>query len=270
MNNSLPLADRVSDAIEQYLVAKNLREESSKPKKFYISDMGKCMRIRYLKRKGIASELSPFVYWIFEMGNMIHDFGYKALEAQSLLLATEEPFETEHFSGRYDGKVRDIKPTLFDFKSAGEYAMKKAIAGGDSEENIAQILTTVMLKKDAGEEVADSGLLIYMNKEPKDQMPKIAFTREYVLTNVREKALRNEMDTLVNYWVDDKIPPCTCPAWMKPYNSYLPFCSMTEKDVKKYLNLMKNGQKLVSTKTKIFGISKNELEEDVRKELAHL
>lgn len=266
---------KISSAIEKYLIASNLREESTKEKKFYISDMGKCQRMRWLKRKGIKTELTTYVYWIFAMGNMIHDFGYKALEAQGLLLATEETMETDHFVGRFDGKVKtdSDKRAIFDFKSAGGYAFKKAINGADNEENISQILTYVMLqlKLKTDPLLSDSGIIVYLNKEPGDAIPKISHDMEYHLTSMREKSLNAEMDVMTDYWLKDKIPACTCPGWMRNYNSYLPFCLMSEKDIRKYLLVMRaEGKKVISTKQSIITVGINRDGSDKREEVFHL
>lgn len=262
---------KIATAIENYLVASNLREESQlKERKFYVSDMGKCLRMRWLKRKGVSTELTPYVYWIFAMGNMIHDYGYKALEAQGLLLQTEETIGTEHWSGRFDGKVKLEKPTIFDFKSAGQYAIKKAIAGADNEENISQILTYVMIYGKDHKDIGDSGVIVYMNKEPNDLVPIVAFDREYHLTNTRAKVLQDEMDKMVDFWITDTIPPCTCPAWMKNYNSYLPFCLMAEKDILKHTKLINNGYKIISTKQSIIHIGIDSKGVNKREEVFHL
>jgi hypothetical protein len=223
-----------------------------------------------LKRKGVSTELTPYVYWIFAMGDMIHNFGYKALEAQGLLLQTEETLSNEHWVGRFDGKVKLDKPTIFDFKSAGQYAIKKAIGGGENEENIAQILTYVLLYRKDHKDISDSGILVYMNKEPNDQVPVVAFDREYHLTNTRAKVLQDEMDLMVGFWLEDKIPPCTCPGWMKNYNSYLPFCSMVEKDIRKQLTWIKNGKRVISTKQSIIHVGVDDKGVDKREEVFHL
>ena len=88
--------------------------------------------------------------------------------------------------------------------------------------------------------------------------------REYILTPTRAKQLQTSMDELVSYWVDEKIPPCTCTGWMaqQKYNSYYPFCQMTDKEVKKYLAMISPERKIVSTKTAIY-----EVVDEVRKEL---
>lgn len=245
----------ISKAIEGYLIASNEKEESTKARKYYISDMGKCHRMRFLKRKGIRTSLEPYVYWIFAIGDMFHEFGYKALEAQSLLLQTEQALEAdEHWSGRYDGLVKNElgTPSVFDFKSSGGYAMKKAIAGADNEENIEQILTYILFERKRIPNLSNTGILVYMNKEPNDVVPLPAFDREYHLTNTREKKITEQMQRLVNYWVDDTIPDCTCPAWMKNYNSFLPFCQMDEKNIRKYLALLDDKTIVISTKKAIF------------------
>lgn len=249
---------QISNAIEQYLVASNIREESfHTAKKFYISDMGKCHRMRFFKRKGVKTEFAPFVYWTFAMGNMLHDYGYKALEAQGILLETEESFGNEHFSGRFDGivKTETKEKALFDFKSVGSYAMKKAMAGAPNEENIAQVLASVILVRETRKDLSNTGVLAFLNKEPNDQMPYICVDREYHLTSIREKALKQEMDTMVEYWLTNKVPNCTCPAWMKPYNSYLPICEMDNKQIKKLMLLLEKDTQFISTKQGLFKVT---------------
>lgn len=258
---------KITTAIETYLVSSRTREISTKEKKFYLSDMGKCMRVRWLKRKGVETESEPFVNWIFQLGDLIHDFGYKALEAQGLLLESEDYISDDHFIGRFDGLVKnneDNKKSVFDFKSAGQYKMKKIIDGEDDEENIAQLLTYTMFLKEKRKDISDSAYMIYINKEPSDKMPVMFFEREYHLTTWRAKQLKEEMDKLTSYWLKDEIPPCGCPGWMKDYNSFQPFCQATEKQIRETLKLVKEGRKLVSTK-KIAYLVKGESRKEVLK-----
>lgn len=256
----------ISESLEKYLSSKRLREESEvKDKKFYISDMGKCLRMRWAKRKGIASEFEPYVNWIFEIGDMFHDFGYKALEAQGILLESEDSMETEHFKGRHDGIIKTLEgKCIFDFKSTGAWKLNKYIGGDDDEENIAQVLSYLMILKDKRKDLQDTAYVSYINKEPGDKCPVISFDKEYHLTSWRAKKLQEEMDTLIEFWVKDKIPPCTCPAWAKPYNSYQPICSNTDKAVRGYLEYLKAGKKLISTKTTLYLID-GEIKKEVLK-----
>lgn len=253
---------KISNAIESYLNASNIREASTKEKKFYISDMGKCMRIRYLKRKGIETEFSPYVNWIFKMGDLIHDFGYKALESQGLLLEAEDYVENDHFIGRFDGIVKsEAGKSVMDFKSAGQYKMKKVVEGEDDEENIAQLLTYTMFLREKRKDISDTAYCIYINKEPNDKLPIVFFEKEYHLTKWREDQIREEMKTLVNYWEKDKIPPCSCPSWMKNYNSFQPFCGATDAKVKEVLEYLKAGNKLLSTKEAVYLLNGEKREE---------
>ena len=239
---------KITEAIEAYLKSSFEREETSGDKKFYVSDMGKCLRMRYLKRKGISTEFEPYVYWILQLGNLMHDYGYKALESQGILLAAEETVETEHFKGRYDGKVKNgDKPAPFDFKSTGSYKMKKIMEGEDDEENIAQLLTYTMLLQERGDDVGNSAFAVYLNKETSARLPIPFFQKEYILTNWRKQQLKDEMNKIINFWLEDKVPPCTCPNWMKDYNSYQPLCTMDEKRIKKVLAMLKSGKKIITT-----------------------
>jgi hypothetical protein len=242
-------------ALEEYLRLGDLREPSNKEKKFYVSDMGKCLRVRFLKRKGIGTEMDPYVNWILRMGSLLHDFGYKALEAQGVLIEAEDSIETEHFSGRSDGKVRnqlDQKKSIFDFKSVGKWKMQKIMKGEEDEDGIAQLLDYIMLCQEAGQDISDTGLMVYLNKEPSDDVPIPFFQREYHLTNWRRKQLHEEMDKIIDFWKKDRLPPCTCPGWMKSYNSYQPFCQADGDIVKKILKDLDNGKKLISTKKVVY------------------
>lgn len=256
----------IAEALQSYLISSNLHESSGKEKKFYLSDMGKCMRMRFFKRKGVETEFEPYVNWILQMGNLYHDFGYKALESQGLLLEAEDYVKSEHFIGRYDGviKYNDTKAP-FDFKSIGAYKLKKIMAGEEDEDNIAQVLSYTMFLREIRKDIGDTSFVVYINKEPSDKLPVAFFQREYHLTSWREKQLKEEMDKLVNFWQDDKIPPCTCPSWMKDYNSFQPICGATTIEVTKYLKLLEDGKKLLSNKKSLYVI-----EEEKRKELKNI
>jgi len=238
----------IATSLQEYLEASFDRGGAKSSKKFYVSDMGKCMRMRYVKRKGVASAFKPHVYWILQLGNILHDYGYKALEAKGLLLEAEDYVQNEHFIGRFDGIIKNgKKKSVFDFKSVGGWKMNKYVAGNDDETNIAQTLTYVMMLKEIRKDLNDTGIVVYLNKEPSDKAPFAFFQKEYHLTSRREDQLHEEMDKLVNYWEKDKLPPCTCPSWMKNYNSYLPFCSSSDNDVKGYLKHLEDGNQLIST-----------------------
>jgi hypothetical protein len=257
----------IAKALEQHLVSSFENKEEKVGKKFYLSDTGKCLRMRFLKRKGIGIEFAPYVYWTLQMGNILHDYGYKVLEASGLLLEAEEYVNTEHFSGRFDGMVKadpeshnihqpEISKSIFDFKSTGKWKLKKVIAGEEDEEYIKQLLSYVMLLQDSGrKEVSSTAYIVYLNKEPGDELPMAFFQKEVHLTSWRRKQLKEEMDNIVKYWLKDKVPPCTCPMWMKPYNAYLPLCQSKEAQVKEVLKYMKAGNKIVTTNQELYMIN---------------
>jgi len=254
----------IAKKLEKYLVlSKQFEDKGHKGNKFYLSDAGKCERVRFLKRKGVKTEFDPHVYWILQMGDLFHDYGYKALESQGVLLKSEETIETKHFKGRYDGQVRHKKENcIFDFKSAGKWKFQKVMDGVGDDDNYQQLLSYIMLLQDQGEDISDTGFMVYMNKEPSDQIPVAFFQKEYHLTNQRRKMLREEMDKMVEYWLKDKIPPCTCPAWMRNYNAYLPLCQASEEAVRKVLDYIEADKKIVTTKKGLYlidGESRKEL-----------
>ena len=257
----------IVNCIESYLKSSFDREESISAKKFYVSDMGKCMRVRWLKRKGIATEFEPHVYWILQLGNLIHDYGYKALEAKGLLLEAEDYVKAEHWSGRFDGIIKNGKDKcVFDFKSTGSYQMNKVISGEDSEENISQLLSYTMLLQEKRKDISETAYMIYINKEPNDLTPQVFFQKEYHLTNWRAKQLKEEMETLTETWLKDKIPACTCSGWAKGprYNSYFPLCNAKEAEVRKIVDYLEAKKKVVSTKTNVY-ILDGEVKKEVLK-----
>ncbi len=262
-----------SQAIEDYIIGGE-HEHVKKDRKFYISDMGKCMRTRWLKRKGVESTFAHHVYWILQIGNLYHDFAYKALEGAGLLVLSEDYVENDDFVGRFDGvglKADRVGWQALDIKSAGSYPMKKAMDKIEDEGNVSQVLTYVYflrnglmrnkpddetMKKLAG---LDMGSLVYVNKEPSDKLPVITHQNDIPYTKMREEKIKAEIEELVGYWHDDKVPPCTCPSWMKAYNSYLPFCSAPASKVKEWVKRL-DEQRLVSTKTELVAIDVNGVE----------
>ena len=246
----------IVNAIESYLTSSNVKEDSGKEHKFYLSDMGKYMRMRYFKRLGIQTEFPLHVSWILKMGDLIHDFGYKVLESQGLLIEAEDYVETDHFIGRFDGLVKcKDKKAVFDFKSLNGYKMKRIVDGEEDEDSISQLLSYVMLLQKDRKDISDTAFVVYLNKEPGDKkglIPLPFFQREYHLTTWRTKQLREEMDTLVDLWKKDKVPACSCPVWMKPYNSFQPLCQMKEEDAERIVKQIKDGKKFLTTKDTLY------------------
>lgn len=261
----------LTDLIEQSFIKEKSEYVSSTPtKKFYISDMGKCMRTRWLKRKGVeGGPLEPHVYWILKIGDMYHDFVYGLWEQAGLLVMSETYVENEHFVGRFDGityKEDGVGLQAADIKSAKPYTIEKS----DNAENVAQLLTYVhfirngwfrempeeeMLKK---LKKISQAQLIFINKEPGDRSPYIAKPKTFSYTDLRREKIEQEMEELVGYWEKDEIPPCTCPAWQKrsgsKYNQFYHFCSANPTQVKDWAKRLEDGR-LVTTKEGLTAIS---------------
>jgi len=252
----------ISQAVQSYLDASRIREPRKKSRKFYISDMGKCMRMRWLKRKGIKGEFAPHVIWLFKIGDLYHDFVYKALESQGRLLASEDYVQTDHFIGRYDGIVKDEEgKAVLDIKSAGGYKIGKVMKGEDDEQYISQVLTYQMLLEDEGQKDLKKSIILYVNKEPGDKLPNSFIEKHYRLTNWRREMLVSEMKTLTNYWEKDKVPPCGCPGWMKNYNSFQPLCQMDESGIREVLKGLEKGKEFITTKKALYLVDGKKREE---------
>lgn len=243
------LHDAIISAFSNYLInsRKSTGEFVSKDKKFYMSDLGKCQRMRYLKRKGIEGEYGVDAYYTFAHGDFIHTLGYKALEAADMLVATEQRLENEHFVCRYDGILRyQGDNVMFDFKSTNPYIMKRITSGaGDNIENIMQVLGAILLAREDTTHMAlsDTAAVVYVNKLPSEKIdPTIIKPRIYHLNTYKEE-IKEDMQKMVDYWLADTIPACTCPSWaVQKYNAYFLFCRMPEKEVGQHLKYLKKNK----------------------------
>lgn len=248
---------KITTAIETYLQA-SFDRPSKKERKYYVSDMGKCRRMRFFKRKGVITEFEGYVNWLLQIGNLYHDFGYKALEAQGLLVEAESRVETDDFSGRYDGIIKDKEGKHpFDFKSVGGYKMKLVMDKGETDSfDISQLLTYILLLQEDGSDISDEGFIVYINKEPSKKVPYAFFQRSYHLTDYRRRDLKKEMEDMKTAWITNKPPKCNCVRWMKDYNPFQPICQMTDKDIKILQKLLKEDSKIITT-NKVLSLDKD-------------
>jgi hypothetical protein len=246
----------IASALNKYIVASQIREDYVGERKFYVSDMGKCARTRFLKRKGIITRSKPSSWMFFFLGTALHDEGFKGLNSQGVLLSTEQAVEDEHFKGRYDGKVKYIKkPTIFDFKSTSAKNFYRLLKGGaDSEENLMQVFKYVKMDKLLHPDVSDMAILTYINKDPKPEMTEEIFLdKPYVLEKKIEQRIKEDTEMMIEYWLNDKIPPCTCASWMTPtFNSFYCVCQMTTAKVQKLLNELAKEKKVEVATDQIF------------------
>ena len=247
--------DSISESIKNHIISsKDYDSSDVVERKYYVSDMGKCERTRWLKRKGIKQTFDPHVYWILQMGDLIHDFVYEALEAQKRLIEVEVTVENNQFKGRLDAVVRfDDREVISDIKSANPWKIKKIMGGDPDAWTRDQLLTYCLMRNmEEGSDKYDRGLAIYINKDPNAKSTlEVVYEKEHILTPSRKKKLLAEMNKMTEYWVNDEIPPCTCPGWMAPYNNFLPLCKMPENDIRYLLGLIEEGKTVISSKDKI-------------------
>ncbi len=244
----------LTEALTSYVAADRRRAPSvNKTRRFYVSDMSKCFRMRWLKRRGIETEFESKVYWTFAMGNMIHEFVYKALESQGLLLEAEDYVGNDHWSGRCDCivKTKDGRAPV-DIKSANEWKFMKVMDGQEDEQTVAQVLTYLLFLREKEENKdMSSGIILYVNKVVK-KADQVFFEKKFHLTNWREKKLREEMASLVELWETDKIPPCSCPGWMKNYNAFQPLCQAKPEVIRVVLEYLDNKKRVITTKKAVY------------------
>lgn len=238
----------IQKLLDSYL-EDNRRAEGQKFKdrKYYISQMGRCQRMRWIHRKGVESEFDIKALRVFKVGDMFHDFMYKVLEDRQVLLEAEGYVMNDHFVGRYDALVSfKGEPILIDFKTISSYKWRFLLKGEEDEHYIRQLLTYTMLINEEGKYKLTKAGIAYINKEKLEMIMKY-----YPLTNWRKKQIQEEIDKMTKFWVQDKIPPCSCLSWEKNYSSYPLFCEMTDKEIRSILQLMKKDKVLTSYEDKI-------------------
>lgn len=230
---------------------------TSKKKKFYVSDSGKCHRMRFLKRLGVESETDPeniHWNWTLSMGNLIHEYVYEKLTAQGILVNNEGTVENDHFKGKFDAIVKDGEggKILVDIKSANPYKIKYLEKGETDEFTRKQILTYWLMLREEGVTDLKKATGVYVNKLPSQRSSNTVFyTRDWYLTEAIEKELKEEMEELVQYWEAKEIPePTPQPDWMKDYNSFEPFNHMKADEIKKWLDVVEGTDKQLVTSNK--------------------
>lgn len=264
---------------EKYLTKDEYISSSlRKDRKFYISDMNKCFRMRWLKRKGIDSEFSKedkYVNWLMQIGNLYHDYAYEAFTWANLLVDAEGTVEDDHFKGRFDAILKDTddsgkikkpeKLVLVDIKSSNEWRFKKSLEGENDMNYIMQLLTYVyMLRKGEYPNIKKAGLFL-INKGPSEKVPHISLELNYMLTKKHEKDIKDEMDKLIEFWEKDILPPVTAKGWerQQKYNNYYPFYNLEESKTRKIIELAQDpDNKVIAMKDDVILETKGELKDD--------
>ena len=131
------------------------------------------------------------------------------------------------------------------------YKINRLLKGEEDPDSIAQSLSYQMLLLEKGVDIGKV-IVLYVNKEPKSETPICFLEKHYHLTSWRRGKLQEEMKKLVEFWKENKVPPCSCPGWAKNYNAYEPLCRMDKKGLDKILKGLKEGEKYITTKTGLY------------------
>ena len=183
----------------------NANRETRDHSKFRVSDSGMCHRMRFWKRKNsYKSEMDSHnleTKKIFTIGHLVHGFLQNILKKRGLAKLIEARVENEHFIGHVDLVTSDY--IVYDIKSAGTRKMQHIRSRKVPDIHHAyQAMTSAILleENDLVSHVNDVRIL-YVGKERMDFIDLSAYK------TVSEKAVIKDMETLVDYWVRDELPP---------------------------------------------------------------
>jgi len=193
----------------QELQTNQLKKEQSesKPKDYWrVSEMGQCLRKRWLRRKGEKrAELDDKTQWLFECGKAIHSQMQWILKRSGDMIACEEEVKGLGYVGHFDGLIQvEDKIVLVDWKSTGKWKLMHLEKNGVADDHtVKQLLTYYLLLKD--EHDIDEARVIYIDRE--DLNKQVEFT--YWLTPKWEKIIMDEIKKLDEYWEKGILPPPT-------------------------------------------------------------
>ena len=182
----------------------NSEEPWDTTKSFYMSDMGKCLRMRWLKRKGFECEpFSNRLKRIFSIGKLGHLYLQEMLEKQGVLIGAEIPVQWQEYElhGRVDALVNIEKYLVYDFKFT--HSRKILIKKYDTDDlhYIKQVLTYVKRLQKEYPDLKEARL-VYVSRD--DWLIKEV---SYELTPEWDKEIEEEMQALWGYWTANDMPP---------------------------------------------------------------
>lgn len=199
------------------------RRELKPSEHFRVSDMGKCMRMRFWKRQGKKGiEIEPRVLRIFEIGTIVHERMREILEEKNVLVSAEETIELNGFQGHYDGIIR-LKDglALCELKTVHSGKFSYLLNSNQRDEHYeAQLMTYMKILREGDYPQLRDGRLIYLSKDDL-RIAEFGFT----WSEKWDKKITEEMEQLNQYWADDELPPAQPPQkWMCKYCPYRGEC----------------------------------------------
>jgi len=196
-NNGFSLIGVIDEYLEEQ------REERDRTKYFYISDMGKCLRMRILKRMGYQPDpLTPRLRRIFAVGEMHHAFIQELLEKKGYLVEKEGEVYWEDFElkGRFDAVIKvEDKYILYDIKSVHSRKFHYLENGEKDSHYIKQLLVYYKLLRSKYQPL--EARLLYVSK---DDLCIAEYGFSY---NKYEMNIYSELDALRHWWKRQELPP---------------------------------------------------------------
>ena len=192
--------------------------------KFRASDAGKCHRMRYWKRQGLAGkrELTLELQMAMQTGNLLHAFVQYALGEMGVLFAAEMALEDDHRIGHLDALVKDDdKLILYDFKTVGGkqmYYLKQDER--PKSEHVLQVMTyhQMYINTNGGPveyQSIDECRIAYISRDTLEMLDLSIHPNNTFTVNA-------DWEKLVGYWERQETPPMVSNNWeckYCPYNS---------------------------------------------------
>lgn len=193
----------INEAVEKNNQYKALDRDASK---FHISDAGGCYRARFLKRLGVPPVRVIDTPSLRKMlaGDAGHEKLQKLLWRNKKMFLAENEIETEHLKGHPDGILKDGGKCLVEFKTIEKWQMMHIKKTGAKQNHILQMFTYWMLLREDVKGL-DQAILSYVKREDFISHDFYYFWSDDIKTKVEA-----EWKPLIKYWIDQKLPPCTC------------------------------------------------------------
>lgn len=222
-------------------LAKNNELEERLPR-FRMSDMGRCLRMRYYKRANEAQDpLNARVLRVFKIGHKVHEMFQDAFEDSGMLLSKEVEITDTGFSdpivGHYDALLdpfaNDVVQIILPRDRRGENLILVDMKTVNSNKfhyydktrqidphYILQIHEYCRTLRKNGYPGLTDCRILYISKDD-------ASTREVLIPFTEEKGeiVRKELEALTTYWNNQELPPAIPKMdWECKYCPFMSIC----------------------------------------------
>lgn len=198
----------IQKIVDDALLRNNAWAGSKRPVgRFNVSDAGLCYRARTYKRLGVPSQVKMTGADLRKMmsGTASHEKIQYLLKRTGNIILAEDEVGTEHRVGHPDGVIiENGEMAVIDFKTIEKWAMGWIKKKGAKKNHELQLFTYwVDLRKIIPN--LNHGLLFYMKREDWEAKPF-----NYIWNDNIEQMVNDEWNPLIEYWVREELPPCTC------------------------------------------------------------